>query len=81
MASFHGVPLMTLFGELGSQTFDPSKFEVIEDTILPLGCFYFSSDQKRIIKKTPRKWKLAEVASIDRLEQVMLWNLVDDEPQ
>lgn len=80
LASALVVPMITLSGEPNDSVFNPSKSEAIDDTMAPLGSFYFSSSKKGIIKKTSKKRKLEEAAISDKPKH-MLWNLVDIEPQ
>ena len=55
--------------------------ESIEDTIVPLGNFYFNNSKKGIIKKMPKKWKLEDVSILDKPEHTIMWNLIDVKPQ
>ena len=72
LASTLSVPLNILSIDQISRVFDPRKFEVIKDTIVPLGSFYFNSAKKGIIKKTHNTRRLEEDVTMNSLEQTMV---------
>ena len=77
LASSLVIPSISLLGTITPRLFNPSQYGEVDDFLVPLERFYFSSVHKGVVNRIPKKRKLDKPPSHPDPYQVLLWNTLD----